>query len=115
MLGKADNRYVLDAILASNVRMGVLLQAPEIAGWKVHKKFFPTAIAARDRFIPFVSRMVGDRMKLANSSPSKIHSDVFSFLAKAKDPETGEGLAMNELGAESTTLIVAGKLTLSSR
>ncbi|KAH6714875.1 cytochrome P450, partial [Leptodontidium sp. MPI-SDFR-AT-0119] len=114
MLGNADNRYVLDSIVASNVRMGVLLQAPEMASWKIHKRLFPAAIAARDKFIPFISRMVGDRLKLEKSSPDKIHNDVFSFLAKAKDPETGEGLTLSELGAESTTLIVAGSDTTST-
>lgn len=113
MLGTGKHRPVLDAILASNVRMGTLYQYPALAGWKLHKRFFPTAIAARSTFVSFVSRMVGDRLSLAKCADAPLR-DVFGFLAKAKDPETGQGLTANELGAESTTLIVAGSDTTST-
>jgi cytochrome P450 len=111
MLGSEQNRPVLEAILESNVRMGTLFQYPALGHWKIHKRFFPTAIVARSIFVSFVTRMVGDRIKLGKSQTPH---DVFSFMAKAKDPETDQGLTMNELGAESTTLIVAGADTTST-
>lgn len=118
MLGTGEDRAVLDAILASNVRMGTLYQYPALGSWKLHKHFFPAAISARSKFIAFVSRMVGDRLALAKASacggPASVVKDVFGFLAKAKDPETGLGLSPNELAAESTTLIVAGSDTTST-
>ncbi|KAL1623282.1 hypothetical protein SLS56_008387 [Neofusicoccum ribis] len=111
MLGNAQHRPVLKAILESNVRMGTLFQYPALGHWKIHKRFFPAAIAARSIFVSFVTRMVGDRIKLGKSQTPH---DVFSFMAKTKDPETDQGLTLNELGAESTTLIVAGADTTST-
>lgn len=111
LLGSAEYRAVPDAILESNVRMGTLFQYPAIGRWKMHKRFFPAAIAARSVFVSFVVRMVGDRIKLGKSQTPH---DVFSFMAKTKDPETDLGLTVNELGAESTTLIVAGADTTST-
>ncbi|KAM7212583.1 Cytochrome P450 [Rhypophila decipiens] len=124
-------RYVTSCIDASNVRMSVLIQAPWIARLpiKIDKKIFRSAIQARNRFVKFVSRVVGDRLKkqaaaselaskeieLAQDDPvNEINGDVFSNLAAAKDPETGEGFAINEIAAESTTLIVAGSDTTST-
>lgn len=101
-LGSTDNRSVVKAIEDSNVRMSILFQAPGIP--KLHQKIFPTAIAARGIFIKFVNRMLAERFARAE----KNEKDIFSFLAKALDPETGKGFDSNELGAESTTLVVAG-------
>lgn len=101
---KPDNRNVIHAIEESNIRMGVLIQAPEIRRWKLDKIMFPKSIVARNVFVKFVTRLLTDRLKMKESS-----KDVFSFLQRAKDPETGKGLGLAELGAESTTLVVAGK------
>lgn len=35
--------------------------------------------------------------------------NVFSFLLKTNDPETGSSLSPDEIGAESTTIVVAGQ------
>ena len=105
MVSKADNRPLLDAIATSSVRVGVMIQAPELRNRKIDKWLFPSCIAARGRFIAFVNKM------LMNKSTEKEQSgrrNVFTILTSAKDPETGEGLRPSEIGAESTTLIVAG-------
>lgn len=115
-------RYVTECIDRSNVRMSVLIQIPWFARLKVDKYLFPVAIQARNRFVKFVSRVVGDRLKKQaaatthkdDSTTKEIQGDVFSNLALARDPETGEGFAPNEIAAESTTLIVAGSDTTST-
>lgn len=119
VLGKSDHRPVLDAILDSNVRMGTLYQYPALEKWKsLNRRFFPAAIAARSIFVRFVTRMVTDRIELGKKqrdSPAiERKDDVFGRLSKTKDPDTGATLTLNELGAESTTLIVAGSDTTST-
>ncbi|KAL1836124.1 hypothetical protein VTJ49DRAFT_5549 [Mycothermus thermophilus] len=110
-------RYVIECIDKSNTRMSCLIQWPEFARLKMDKYIFREAIAARNRFIKFVSRVVGDRLgKFKTAFPDKVTAgppDVFANLAAAKDPETGEGFSLNEIAAESTTLIVAGADTSS--
>jgi cytochrome P450 len=88
-----------------------LIQAPNLAGWKLDKYFFPSAIKARNRFVKFVSRVVKEKMEKMDN-PSTDCADLFSNLITAKDPETGLGFKPQEIGAESTTLIVAGMLYL---
>ena len=107
MVSKSENRPLLDAIATSSVRVGVMIQAPELRNRKIDKWLFPSSIAARGTFIAFVNKM------LMNKSTEKEEPDrrnVFTILTSAKDPETGEGLRPSEIGAESTTLIVAGGL-----
>ncbi len=110
-------RYVVESIDKSNVRMSCLIQFPEFARLKIDKYIFRQAIVARNRFIKFVTRVVGERLgKIATENPDKIKTedaDVFGNLAAAKDPETGEGFTLNEIAAESTTLVVAGADTSS--
>ena len=97
-------RYVTDAIAASNVRVGTVLQSPELATRKLDKKLFPRAIQARNEFVPFISKTLQDRLKKANEPKS----DIFFYFQDATDPETGAKLSMPELSAETATLIVAG-------
>ncbi|KAL2132506.1 hypothetical protein VTI74DRAFT_3725 [Chaetomium olivicolor] len=112
-------RYVVESIDKSNVRMSLLIQFPRFAALKLDKYIFREAIIARNRFIKFVTRVVGDRLgRMKTTSPAakakaEDAGDVFANLAAAKDPETGEGFTLNEIAAESTTLIVAGADTSS--
>ena len=104
LLEKPDYRYVVEAIERSNVRTSVLIQAGELAFRRLDKKLFRDAIRGRNLFIRFVNELLQKRM---SAKPLQRH-DVFSFLLSAKDPETQEGLRVNEIGAESTTMVVAG-------
>ncbi|MCJ1316869.1 hypothetical protein MMC15_002190 [Xylographa vitiligo] len=110
LLEKPDNRFVPECIEGSNVRTSVLVQAAELSTRRLDRHLFPQAILARNRFISFVSRLLKARM---SAEPLK-RRDVFSFLLSAKDPETQQSLSMAEIGAESTTLIVAGSDTSST-
>lgn len=106
LLEKAENRFVVDCIEKSNVRTGVLLQSAKIGTRKMDYILFPEAIRGRNLFIGFVNKLLHRRMK---SEPLK-RNDVFSFLLDAVDPETQQKLGIAEIGAESTTMIVAGQL-----
>jgi cytochrome P450 len=105
LLDKPKYRYVPEAIEASNVRISTVVQADELGRWKVDRRLFPRAILARNTFIRFVGRLLHRRMNVA---PMK-RDDIFTYLLDAKDEETDKGFTTAEIGAEATTLIVAGK------
>ncbi|EEP79614.1 conserved hypothetical protein [Uncinocarpus reesii 1704] len=103
-------RFVPDVIEKSNVRVGTLAQAPELTIFRLDKLLFPEAIRARDKFITFIDKVLGEGIKAAGTSGK----GVFATLTNAKDPETQQPLRMRELGGESATLIVAGTDTTST-
>ncbi|KAI9826792.1 MAG: hypothetical protein M1819_007263 [Sarea resinae] len=103
-------RFVPEAIEASNVRVGVIAQAPEMKLWRLDKRLFPQAIKARNRFISFVDEMLRDGIKATSTKKGRI----MSLLMDAKDPETDTIIRKSELGAETATLIVAGTDTTST-
>jgi cytochrome P450 len=110
-------RYVTESIDKSNIRMSFLIQFPRFAALKIDKYMFRESIKARNRFVKFVTRVVSERLakntKIPVDGPAPKDTDVFANLATAKDPETGDGFSLNEIAAESTTLIVAGADTSS--
>jgi cytochrome P450 len=110
LLEKSDNRFIVDCIEKSNVRTGVLLQAPVLATRKLDYVLFPEAIRGRNLFIGFVNKLLQQRMKV---EPLK-RTDIFSKLLDAVDPETKQKLNIAEIGAESTTMIVAGERSVLS-
>jgi cytochrome P450 len=104
LLGNAKNRYIVDAIAGSSIRTTVLLYLPKLVIGRLDKRLFPASIMARNILLRFISKLVHERLKV--SAPKR--KDVFSVLQSAKDLNTGKGLQMDEIGAESTTLIIAG-------
>ncbi|PWY87438.1 cytochrome P450 [Aspergillus heteromorphus CBS 117.55] len=110
MVTSEENRYVVKAIEDSNVRTSVLAQAPILAFRRWDRKLFAQSILARNKFIQFVNALLQRRFKAAKSA----RQDVFTFLLDAKDPETQQSLSLAEIGAETTTLVVAGSDTSST-
>ncbi len=102
LLGETKHRYIIHAIENSNVRLSVMVQLPMLTLWRADKRLFPKAIMARNMFLRFMRSLVHGRMTAVG------RKDVFSILLDAKDPQTGNGLNMAEIGAEATTLLVAG-------
>lgn len=103
-------RYAMQAIEDSNVRLGVLLQVPELSVFNLDKKLFPNAIKGRHAFVKFIRMVLGKRL----GAPKTDSRDIFSFLQDCKDPDTGRGLSTAELSTETATFIVAGKYQGSS-
>ena len=110
LLEKEDNRFIPGAIEDSNVRTSVLIQATELLFRRLDRKLFRHAISGRNRLIRFVERLLQSRL----SAKPLCRNDAFSFLLQARDSETGESLTPAELGAEATTLVVAGSDTSST-
>ncbi|KAF4458051.1 Cytochrome P450, E-class, group I [Fusarium austroafricanum] len=110
LLGNSEYRYVVDSIEGSNIRTGVLLQAPEAYTWRLDKRLFPTSVQHRNNYIKFISSLVQERL---TTKPLE-RNDIISHLLAAKDSETGQGFTKNEVAAESATLIVAGTDTSST-
>lgn len=104
-LGHAEYRYAMQAIEDSNVRLGVLLQAPELTIGSLDNKMFPKALLGRYKFVKFIRMVLAKRL----GSPKTHSKDIFSFLQDCTDPETGKGLSIAELSTETATFIVAGK------
>lgn len=111
-LANEDFRYVPRSIGESNIRMSVLLQAPEVRTGKLDAKLFPSSIIARNAFVKFVGSTVAARSKHEVSEEQE--HDIFSIFQHARDPETGKGFGPAELAAESSTLIIAGSDTTST-
>ncbi len=105
MLEKEDNRFIIDAIAASNLRTSVYAQLPELAKFKLEKILYPKGAKMRQRFLDLTGNLAESRASL----PKDHKGDLFSLVVEAKDPETGKGFSLPELWSESKFLIVAGK------
>jgi cytochrome P450 len=112
---REEFRFVPHSIEQSNVRMSVILQAPELMWGRLDRKLFPQSIAARDKFLKFLRTMIATRMKSRKSGTTETvtRDDIFALFEKAHDPETGKKFGTTELTAESATLVVAGSDTTS--
>lgn len=110
LLETPDNRFIIDAMKASNVRVSVLFQACWLRNFTIDKQLFPSAITARSRIIRFVNKILRKRLQKPNTG----QADIFAQMIDAKDPETGTRLSKAELGAESTTLMFAGTETTAA-
>lgn len=106
LLGDTKYRYVVDAIAGSNLRTTVLIYLPQLVFGRLDKKLFPASIKARNAFLSFIGKLLHERYH----RPGLSRKDVFSTLLKVQDADTGKGLQPEQVGAESTTLVVAGKL-----
>lgn len=119
---RADFRFVPQCIERSNVRMSVILQAPELMWARLDRKLFPKSIAARNRFLKFLGSMIAARLQKSKTSHNQSDTpegvpqrdgDIFALYEKARDLETGKGFSTKELTAESATLVIAGSDTTS--
>ncbi|KAG6986541.1 hypothetical protein G7Y79_00078g099950 [Physcia stellaris] len=110
MLEKEENRFIIDAIAASNMRTSVYAQIPELAKFKLEKVFYPQGAKMRQRFLDLTRGLAESRANL----PKDHKGDLFSLVVEAKDPETGKGFSLPELWSESKFLIVAGSDTSST-
>ena len=82
-----------------------------LARLHLDKILFRDLAAANARYEAF-SKMQADH-RIAKGDQVTV-KDVFHFLQKGKDPETGEGFTLNELVAEASLLILGGKEHLLS-
>ncbi|KAA8617245.1 CypX Cytochrome P450 [Pyrenophora tritici-repentis] len=105
-------RYVVEAIEKSNVRLGVLMQAPELALSRgFDRQLFFKAKEGGAKFVKFLRELLQQRLKKGPAGPVK---DIFSFLQQCKHPDSSTGLSPIEISTETATFIVAGTDTTST-
>ncbi|KAG6358654.1 hypothetical protein INS49_012172 [Diaporthe citri] len=103
-------RYVVESIETSNVRLGVLIQDSGLSFRGLDKLLFPDSAKAAARFVKFLRRLLHERIQREKTDGK----DIFSFLERCKDPDTGNGLSSREISSETATFIVAGSDTTST-
>lgn len=109
MVTKPDNRPLLEAISTSNVRVGVMIPLHFIKNTKFDRYLFTSAIIARYKFIGFIRQLIAGKEageKQAEEKGSNHRRSIYDILKSAND---GEGLTTNQIAAESTNLLTAGK------
>ena len=100
-----DNHFLFDLLTVTNYRMAIYSQSPSLAKLNLEKLLYPNLVQTRRRYIKMMTDIVNTRlMGKANS-----RHDLHTFLADAKDPETGEGFTNAELWSESRFILAAGE------
>lgn len=102
---KPDNRFLMDAVLATSRKAAVILHYPALAKLGLEKLVARRTLEMREKYLKFMASLVKSRLEADQNH----HNDLFSYLVDAKDPETGEGFTESELWAESRFLLVAGE------
>jgi hypothetical protein len=106
LLENPEYRYITHVIEDSNVSISVIAQYWKVTIKRIDKKLFLKSVVGRNRFLRFIKQMMEDVMNKPHTS------DGFSILLDAKDLVTRDRLNSLEINAESTTLLIAGKLSL---
>ncbi|ORY60121.1 cytochrome P450 [Pseudomassariella vexata] len=104
------HRPVMQAIECSNIRLSVLWQAPALSLCRLDRMLMRDSSKAAQTFVVFLRDLLKSRLRQDESN----NRDIFSFLQKCEDPETGDKLSIKELSAETATFIVAGSDTSST-
>ncbi|KAH9211037.1 cytochrome P450 [Leptodontidium sp. 2 PMI_412] len=111
LLSRPDNRFIVHATDDMMYRVGVLSHIPRLLKWKALKWIISKGQLSAIRFFEKATQIAMTRLQ---GAALEGHRDAFQNLMEAKDSETGEGLPIPELLAESVTLIVAGSDTTAS-
>ena len=101
---REENRFLIDAIAASNIRTSIYAQFPELAKLRLERIFFPRGYILRKKFLDLTREFAEQRAKIGKT----VKQDLFSFVIDFKDPETGKGFSLPELWSENKFLVVAG-------
>ena len=102
---RADNRFLMDAVVATSKKAAVYVHYPALAKLQLEKLFARRTVRMREKYLKLMSYLVKSRLE----ADKDLHNDLFSFLVDAKDPETGKGFTESELWAESRFLLIAGE------
>ncbi|OCK77277.1 cytochrome P450 [Lepidopterella palustris CBS 459.81] len=103
-------RYVIGAIEAANIRLGIISQALELTIFNIDRTLFLESAKAAWTFGKFIYKLLRARLEKKSSD----NQDIFAFLQKCRDPDTGKGLSDTELSTETATFVVAGSDTTAT-
>lgn len=98
-----EYRFMIDVVLALDARNGIYAQSPSLPGQILDIVWSPLK---RKHLMQSLKWRAEMKDKVLGKE--KASSTLFSNLLEAKDPETGQGLSMQELMAEAQFLLVAG-------
>lgn len=104
MLERPENRYIVDVITGASFRNGTLVQYPWLKQFNLDKILYPKGLGNGLKFLELTRQLYEERR-----ARGKEGSDLFAFVMDAKDPLSGESFSMENMWAESTFLLVAGK------
>ena len=108
---KPDNRFLIEAVVATGHKAGVYVQYPRLQFLQLDKLFYRRGLRIREKYLNLMARLVRERMSVQKEEKGggvKGKEDLFANLVDAKDPETGRGFTESELWAESRFLLIAG-------
>ena len=60
---REENRFLIDAIAASNIRTSIYAQFPELAKLRLERIFYPRGYILRKRFIDLTRALAEERAK----------------------------------------------------
>ena len=91
--------------------MGLLIERqighmPTLLKLRLHGFIFKPLVHGLEQYKLYSQIQAQERMQKNNAADDQ---DIFSYLLKAKDPETHEGFTESELTSESSLLIIAGR------
>ena len=109
-LERPDNRFAINLVATSSKFHYLNAQMPGLKKLGLDRLLFRDLRANRQRFMSYSRARLNQRMKLGTDNDRR---DFFYYLLNAKDPETGQGFATQELWGESNVLLIAGTCSLA--
>jgi cytochrome P450 len=106
MLESPKLRWIQNSIQDSTKLKYVLSHFQILLHTGLDRFFFPSLSVMRAMYKKFAIGQLKERMEAGKSGAKQ---DLIGFMMRAKDPETGEGFSIQELGSEASLLITAGK------
>ena len=106
MLEDPKIRWVQEAIHHTSKHKYTVAFAQFLYNSGVDKLFLSKYTSSREKLRNFAVGLMKERLASEKASEKR---DFVDYLTKARDPETGKGFTMQELGSESALLITAGQ------
>ncbi|KAL8645262.1 MAG: hypothetical protein Q9210_006809 [Variospora velana] len=102
-LTTTENWYMLGLVHRTYEWLGLVFQAPKLAQYRLDRIAFPRLCHARQTLRAIFGNVLHERIRHRERK-----GEVYDVYLDAKDPGTGEGWPLPELGAEALLLFGAG-------
>lgn len=111
MLDSVENHYILEVLPAALQGLNTIGHMQGIAALQLDKILFRDLARANARYEAFSKKQADECILKGNKLETK---DVFYFLQRGTDPDTGKGFTLHELVSEASLLIIAGTDTTAT-
>ncbi|MCJ1247414.1 hypothetical protein MMC30_004628 [Trapelia coarctata] len=108
MLDKDTNHYILDTLRDATSGLHTIAHMPWLLKFRVNKLLFNKLDQSMNKMKAYCELRADERVKRDSKCKTR---DFYTYLLKAKDPDTGQGLSHSELASEAGLLMVAGSDT----